>query len=133
MEFAVHLRLHQRSFPLSTALVPAEQGSINGVFLCFFFSLTDAEQSMIHNAGTRSYSDEKCKLSITYVPKYVRHLQYVFNSFPADTLNLCYTGLNECKKNDNRLVHGVLLAIAKPAERTQLHDKMYKNDFLLFI
>lgn len=75
MEFVVCLHSHQRSFPLSTAPVPVEQGSING---CLVFSLTDAEQSMIHHAGTRSYSDEKCKLSITYVLKYVRHLKICF-------------------------------------------------------
>lgn len=49
---------------------------------------------MINHTGTGSYSDEKSKLSITYVPKYVRHLQCVFNSFPLDVLNLRDTGLN---------------------------------------
>lgn len=75
-ELAVRLPSRQRSFPSSTASAPGVQGSVNR----FFFPPTDAEQPVINHTVTGSYSDEKSKLSIIYISKLVRHLQYGFNS-----------------------------------------------------
>lgn len=83
---------------------------------------------MINHTVTGSYSDEKSKLSIIYISKYARHLQYGFNSW--------YTEFLWCQfewQNGKSLLCGDLLAISKTWPKVpRLNKKNYKNYFLLF-